>query len=651
MRHVIFPLSLALAALACGPFLLAGAAEPPPLITPQPDPAPAIRPYLTASPAGMVSAAALRARIKYIFILYQENRSFDAYFGSFPGADGLYSAARAETPGFFQPIMRRDGSLAMIHPFRLGPADFAADLDDMDHSHPTLVEKLHITEGKPGMNRFALAEEMHYVKPGEKPSRRALQHGALPMAHIDCDTLPLLWNYASRFVLFDAFFQHTIAPSAPNAIALLAGQSGETQWVKHPDEAPLAEVAPAEAAPGGGYASPGVPVIANPPPFWGSAADQTSATPGNPRYKMASQINQTYASLPLTFAGMRLPALSRADHDPARDLADITSDIPAIAGAGRAPLPWGWYQEGYDHEPSDPPGAPAAGTHLSYIWHHNAPQYFGYIANNPEMAAHLHGLADFFADMASHRLPEEGGVFYVRGGFRNIAGLLPADPDPRVRRTFQGDDDHPGYADSEISEALLGREVNAIAASPYWAESAIVITFDEGGGAYDHVPPRILETGPDGKALSRGPRIPLILISPYARTHVVSHEEGDHNEVIKFLDHVFGLPPLATLPEEAAARAAGRARLGQDWLGPKDAETPHEGDLFSAFDPARLSGKLAPLPPDYALTPPGVLAKLPLYGGAGCRAIGVVPVDLARGIDNSPPMDFNPRPETNPTGE
>ncbi len=168
MRDAIFSLSLAFAALVSG-HAASAAAEAPALLVPQPDPAPAIRPYLTSPTSATVAAEALRARIKYVFILYQENRSFDAYFGGFPGARGLYSAPAAMTPGFFQPIVKPDGGMATIHPFRLGPADFAADLDDMDHSHPILVEKMHISEGSAAMDRFALAEEMKYVKPGEKP--------------------------------------------------------------------------------------------------------------------------------------------------------------------------------------------------------------------------------------------------------------------------------------------------------------------------------------------------------------------------------------------------------------------------------------------------------------------------------------------------
>ncbi len=641
MRHMILA-GMVVNALMCR----AAFAQEGTNITPQPDPAPAVIPYLTHTPPGAPAAlwAALRRRVKYVFVLYQENRAFDAYFGSFPGARGLYSQKPSATPGFFQPIVTPDGTTKLIHPFRIGPRDFAADLDDMDHSHAVLLAKLHITDGAAAMDRFALTEEMKYTKSGENPSRRAYQHGLLPLAHVDCDTIPFLWNYAARFVLFDAFFQHSLTPSAPNAVALIAGQSGETQWVKHPEEAPK----------GGGYASPGVPMAGNPPPFWGSTDDHQSATPGNPRYKTPPQINQTYATLPLTFAGHDITAITRADRDPARDLADIGGDIPAIAQAGHAALPWGWYQEGYDHEVTDAADAPAAGAHLSYVWHHNGPQYFGYVANNPEMANHMHGLGDFFADVTAQRLPRAGGVFYVRGGFANIAGLHPADPDPMVQKKFRGDDDHPGYADSEISDALLAREVNAIAASPYWGESAIIITFDEGGGTYDHVPPHLLETGPDGAALARGPRVPLILISPYARAHIVSHEIGDQNSVIKFFDHLYRLPPLATLPEEAAARRMGVEKFGQPWLGPKDDGVPEEGDLLSAFDPGRLEGRVPPLPPDYATIAPARFAALPLDGGAGCRAIGVVPVDLqpgfaATGIDNAPPLDFNPRPETDPS--
>ena len=86
------------------------------------------------------------------------------------------------------------------------------------------------------MDNFALVEEMEFIQGLGRPypSLEAKQMGELAMAYEDCDTIPSLWDYASRFVLFDNFFQHTIGPSSPAAIDLIAAQTGETQWVKHP---------------------------------------------------------------------------------------------------------------------------------------------------------------------------------------------------------------------------------------------------------------------------------------------------------------------------------------------------------------------------------------------------------------------------------
>ena len=105
---------------------------------------------------------------------------------------------------------------------------------------------------------------------------------------------------------------------------------------------------------------------------------------------------------------------------------------------------------------------------------------------------------------------------------------------------------------------MAARVINAIAASnDVWEHGAIVITYDESDGLYDHAPPRILSYGPDGLPIARGIRIPLLLISPYARVHAVSHAEGDHNAIIETINALFGLPALSSLPDEKDALAAG----------------------------------------------------------------------------------------------
>jgi phospholipase C len=610
---------------------------------------PAIAPYVvpTVKEAQLSRDALwrlLRRHIKYVFVIYQENRSFDSYFGTFPGADGLFSRPAKDTPGFDQPLIDTAGRVITIHPFRIGPAQYAADTDDIDHSHSRIVAKMDVVNDKPRMDRFAVVEERKHT-PFGRPSLAAQQFGELAMAYEDCDTVPLLWRYADRFVLFDHIFQLTAGPSTPGNLSIIAAQTGETQWALHPLEAYRLN----------GDKGMGVPVVNDADPFWGSQLDNSlHKMPINPRdIKGAAlydvQRNLTFATLPLTLQGKTLAATTTADTDPDDDLADIRQDIQAITAHGKARIAFGWYQEGYDHEPTDRGPTDAEGVHASYITHHNGPQYFGYISNNPKFRADLHGLQDFFNAVDRRTLPRAGGLFYVKGGYENTLGLKPADPDPTVQKNFLGDDDHPGYSDAQISEVMVATAINKIAASPYWPESAIIVTWDDSEGDYDHVPPPIHSHGPDGSVITDGPRVPLLVISPYARVHAIAHAVGDHASVVKFVDRLFDRTPLALLPDERRARALGLKEFHQANLGPADALTPDVTDLSSAFDPARLAGTAPSLPPSYVTVPDNLVDTLPEASGYGCKALGITPVDIALGIRNDVPADFNPRPKTDPS--
>jgi len=288
----------------------------------------------------------------------------------------------------------------------------------------------------------------------------------------------------------------------------------------------------------------------------------------------------------------------------------------------------------------------ANGTHASYITHHNGPQYFGYIANNPVFRSQLHGLGDFFTALETASLPPQGGVFFIKGGFQNLFGLAPTDPDAKVQKNFVGDDDHPAYSDAQISEAMVAQAINAIAASPYWSQSAIIITWDDSEGDYDHVQPPLRSYGPDGSLISNGPRVPLLIISPYARTGYIAQGQGSQSSVVKFIDRVFNLPPLALLPDEFYGRVLGWFEFGQWDLGPEDALTPGVSDLTEAFSPSRLLGFAPPLPASYVTVPESQITTLPQ--GGGCTSLGITTTDRALGIANPIPADFNPRPKTNP---
>ena len=587
----------------------------------------------------------IRQKVKYVFVLYQENRSFDSYFGTYPKAEGLFTHSAAETPGFTQKLVDTNGSASTIHPFRIGPAQYAADTDDIDHSHPRIVAKMDVQADTPKMDQFAVTEELKYSPTGN-PSIKAKQFGELAMAYEDCDTVPILWQYANRFVLFDHIFQTMTGPSTPGNLSILAAQTGQTQWALHPSQ----------GYPDNGSSAPGVPVLNDDDPLWGSPSDPTPASeklPVNPTdYPgYGTQLNLTFASLPLTLQGANIKNTVTADRDPDGDLGDVKDDVQYIAALNNAAVPFGWYEEGFDKESTDSNSGPvtADGSHASYITHHNGPQYFGYVANNPKMSQQLHGLGDFFQALDNKTLPAQGGLFYVKGGYTNLFGLKPADPDAAVQKNFLGDDDHPAYSDAQISEAMVAEAVNRIAASPYWSQSAIIITWDDSEGDYDHVPPPVRSTGPDNSVITDGPRVPLILISPYSRTNYIASAQGSHSSVVKFVNTVFNLPPLALLPDELKARKLGEREFGQRELGPEDALTSGVTDLTGAFSPSRLIGTANTLPASYVQIPGSLISQLPAQTGYGCSTLGITTTDRALGIPNVIPSDFNPRPSTNPT--
>jgi len=240
----------------------------------------------------------------------------------------------------------------------------------------------------------------------------------------------------------------------------------------------------------------------------------------------------------------------------------------------------------------------------------------------------------------------ESGVFYLRGGYGNIRGWKPVDPNPKLAEVFNGNDDHPGYSDTQISEGLLAEEINAIAASPYWSECAIIITYDESDGLYDHAQPRVRSHDANGLPLEQGPRIPAIVISPYAVAHGVSHVPSEHSSIIKFVNELFGLIPLADLPDEMRARQIGAEKFGQPNLGPADDNVEGVGDMSSAFEKLRLLGKRPPLSAEYATIPEAEITHFPHANGEGCKWLEITPTDWA--LPNPLPTDFNPRPDTTP---
>ena len=472
--------------------------------------------------------AMLQQKVKYVFVIFNENQSFDHHFGTFPGANGLLSAPAGLTPAnqtanYVQRYLDTSLNTVTQTPFLLPQAVqvggfgsngaivpiYPADQISTDHSHQGMANALNVVNGFTNNDRYAMDQEGlttttqggPIVKPnGAAPTSVTLaqkQKAEMAVAHLDCDTIPFLWSWAKNFALFDNFHQTIVGPSTPNAIALIAGQAGQTQAALHGSELPTVTYQNAAfpnplgatfASTVTGNSNAFVPIVADPGPFPGSNKD-TSAT--KPPYNFDENaanptVNQTYATQPLSFMGSNISTIIKSDQNPRADLIDVQHDIFTIATKNQV-VNWGWYQQGFNgNDRADPYEPQGTGTpnpsndpslYTGYVLHHNGPAYFGYLADNTQVLANnLHGAQDLLTAVTNQTLPASGGVFYYRGGYSNNLGLVPVNPTPAIQHAFIGNDDHPGYSDRQVSEAFAAQMVSAIANSPYWNQSAIVLT-------------------------------------------------------------------------------------------------------------------------------------------------------------------------------
>ncbi len=93
--------------------------------------------------------------------------------------------------------------------------------------------------------------------------------------------------------------------------------------------------------------------------------------------------------------------------------------------------------------------------------------------------------------------------------------------------------------------AWVASIVNAIGNTPYWANTAIIITWDDWGGWYDHVTPTVIDDGVSwGSGYVYGFRVPLVIVSPYAKPAYISHVTHDFGSILKFIETTFNLPSL-----------------------------------------------------------------------------------------------------------
>ena len=179
-------------------------------------------------------------------------------------------------------------------------------------------------------------------------------------------------------------------------------------------------------------------------------------------------------------------------------------------------ISWAWYSGGWND-------AVAGHPDPLFQFHHQPFNYFAPYAEGAAVRAeHLKDIEDLLAALRTGNPP---AVAFVK--------------------PIGADNEHPGYADLLRGQQYVATLVKAVQDSSVWKDSVIIITYDEGGGRWDHVPP------PQGDRWGPGVRVPAIIISPYAKRRFVDHTTYETTSILKFIESRWRLAPLGS--RDAAA--------------------------------------------------------------------------------------------------
>lgn len=466
----------------------------------------------TAGPVAQAAPPTSTATpIEHLVIVFQENVSFDHYFGTYPnaanppGEPAFHAADGTPTVNGYSPaLLTHNPNLNPLNasgatnPFRLDRSQ--AVTADQDHDYD--AEQKAFDQGAMDLFPFNVGT------PGPPPSGGGITSTTgLNMGYYDGNTVTALWNYAQRFAMSDNSFSTTFGPSTPGALNLISGQTnGVSKMLNGAGD----EV-------DGGAGS--LTVVGDPDPI----GDVCSA-PGRNQVQMKG-----------------------------RNIGDL------LNAAG---VTWGSFMGGFDLTVKNTnlttgcsrSSTGLAGTTNDYIPHHAWFQYYSSTAN----AAHTRPAS--VAEIG-HNGPANHG--YDLHDFYDAvnAGNFPAVSFIKAQ-AFQ--DGHAGYSDPLDEQTFLVTLINFLERQPTWKSTAVIVMYDDSDGWYDHQMGPIVNTssgsadfltgtgfcgnpatalpGVDSAnthALGRcgyGPRQPLLVISPWANTNFVDHSVTDQTSVLRFIE-------------------------------------------------------------------------------------------------------------------
>ena len=511
----------------------------------------------TASSAAVASAArATTTPIKHVVVIFGENVSFDHYFGTYPNAtnaDGQPFYAAPGTPS----VNGLSGSLLTdnpngANPTRLDPDDIS-DLLTCDQNHDYTPEQFAFDGG--AMDRFTAAGGTATTT-GTSPTGQPCTASEV-MNYYDGNTTTALWNLAQHFALNDNSFGTTFGPSAPGAINLISGNTGGVDTA-HAVRGALTDGDTISDGTGGQT------LISDAQPYYDDCSSRDAV--GMTGQNIGNQLNSAGLSWGW-FEGGFTPTT------PYSGPADTASTYNQLDVPGRAAC-----------ASSHPVGVALGGTgqwgtKSDYIPHHEPFQFYASTANPHHLAPK--SLSVVGTDTATPGKFNTANHNYDITEFDDLvaaikAGKLSGSHLPAVSflKAPGYEDAHPGYSDPIDEQNFVVNEIDSIEALPTWSSTAIILAYDDSDGWYDHVYSGVTNpsqttadilTGPDSCGAGTtyldneqgrcgyGPRLPLMVISPYSKVNSVSHTLTDQSSIINFIEHNWSLGQI----QGSAANIAG----------------------------------------------------------------------------------------------
>ncbi len=454
--------------------------------------------------------------IKHLVVIFPENISFDHYFGTYPRAKNPPNEPRfvasPDTPlvnGLSAVLLTHNANASnpangagAVNPFRLDRSQAATA--DQDHAYT--AEQMAFHAGL--MDLFPKS-----VGKGNSPktgSPSPLNTTGLTMGYFDGNTVTALWNYAQHFALSDNSYGSTFGPSTPGAINLVSGQTNGVVDMRNGT---------------GGVAD-------------GGSGSFTLITDPDPVGDVCSASTRMLVSM----AGNNIGNLLNDAH-----------------------ITWGWFSGGFDLSVTNPNGtsncnrsskSPVSGKIVrDYIPHHEPFQYYPSTANPTHIRPASAQSIGHIGDAANHQYDIHDFFDAVKANNFPAVSFLKA---PGYQ------DGHAGYSNPLDEQTFEVEVINFLQNTSEWKDTAVVIAYDDSDGWYDHqMSPIVNQSSGSTDALTGtnscgdgrsalpgvdpsnahaqgrcgfGPRLPLLVISPWAKVNFVDHSLTNQASIITFIE-------------------------------------------------------------------------------------------------------------------